>query len=93
MLEKLKIATIGVVLTATIALIGCNSQPAATADKAEAPAEQIADKQLATAAYRCPMGCKGSASDKPGKCPVCLMELERNPAYQAAPATAATDSL
>jgi hypothetical protein len=30
------------------------------------------------------MACEGSASDKPGKCPVCEMELEPNPAYKAA---------
>ncbi|GGF02048.1 hypothetical protein GCM10011383_11190 [Hymenobacter cavernae] len=44
-------------------------------------------------AYRCPMGCEGSASNKPGKCPVCEMELERNPGYKPAAGTAATDSL
>lgn len=27
------------------------------------------------AAYICPMKCEGSASDKPGKCPVCKMDL------------------
>lgn len=26
--------------------------------------------------YTCPMGCEGSQSDKPGKCPICGMELE-----------------
>ena len=26
-------------------------------------------------AYICPMKCEGSASDKPGKCPVCKMDL------------------
>ncbi|WP_210521000.1 heavy metal-binding domain-containing protein [Hymenobacter terricola] len=27
------------------------------------------------AAYECPMGCAGSQSSKPGKCPTCEMEL------------------
>ncbi|TGE21501.1 DUF305 domain-containing protein [Hymenobacter aquaticus] len=27
--------------------------------------------------YECPMGCEGSQSTKPGKCPVCEMELEK----------------
>ncbi|UYZ62414.1 heavy metal-binding domain-containing protein [Hymenobacter weizhouensis] len=54
--------------------------PAAAADSAATPA-------VATAAYICPMGCEGSASNKPGKCPVCEMDLEPNPAATtAAPA-------
>jgi hypothetical protein len=28
------------------------------------------------ASYICPMNCEGSASDKPGKCKVCGMDLE-----------------
>lgn len=31
----------------------------------------------AAAVYECPMGCKGSRSSKPGKCPTCEMELVR----------------
>lgn len=34
-------------------------------------------------AYICPMKCEGSASMEPGKCPVCKMNLEKNPAYAA----------
>jgi uncharacterized protein (DUF305 family) len=29
------------------------------------------------AIYECPMNCEGSKSDKPGKCPVCGMDLEK----------------
>jgi hypothetical protein len=29
----------------------------------------------AQARYECPMGCAGSQSAKPGKCPTCEMEL------------------
>lgn len=29
------------------------------------------------AVYECPMGCEGSQSAKPGKCPVCGMDLEK----------------
>ena len=29
------------------------------------------------AVYECPMGCKGSRSNKPGKCPTCEMTLEK----------------
>jgi hypothetical protein len=34
-------------------------------------------KTAKAAAYECPMQCEGSASDKPGKCPMCGMELEK----------------
>ena len=27
--------------------------------------------------YECPMKCEGSKSNKPGKCPMCDMELEK----------------
>ena len=36
----------------------------------------------AVAKYICPM-CPGVASDKPGACPICGMDLERNPAWKA----------
>jgi rubrerythrin len=35
-----------------------------------------------TSAYVCPMGCENSGSDKPGKCPVCGMDLEKNPKHK-----------
>ncbi len=35
-----------------------------------------------TAPYICPNHCPGSGSDKPGKCPVCGMDLIPNPDYQ-----------
>ncbi len=31
-----------------------------------------------TSKYICPMHCKGSGSDKPGKCPVCGMDYKPN---------------
>ena len=33
-------------------------------------------------AYICPMKCEGSASDTPGKCPVCKMDLVKNANYK-----------
>ncbi len=39
-------------------------------------------------AYMCPMQCAGSASNTPGKCPVCSMELVKNSNYKGT----ATDS-
>lgn len=46
-------------------------------DSTATPAQQMA--------YVCPMECEGSPSMQPGKCPVCGMDLVKNPAY-AAPA-------
>jgi len=80
-------------LAAATALTSCNSPSANTAEKAEASATQEPSHQVAAAAYRCPMGCEGSESSKPGKCPVCGMELERNPDYKPTASTIATDSL
>lgn len=37
-----------------------------------------------TAAYICPMYCKGSGSDKPGTCPACKMDYEKNKDSKAA---------
>ncbi|MBL0073836.1 MAG: hypothetical protein IPP34_19360 [Bacteroidetes bacterium] len=36
-----------------------------------------------THAYVCPMNCENSASDAPGKCVVCGMDLVSNPIMQA----------
>lgn len=63
---------------AVLGLSSCgNSQPAT----AEAAAPATTATPAATTApvtearYECPMGCAGSQSSKPGKCPVCEMEL------------------
>ncbi|MBC8082599.1 MAG: hypothetical protein H7Z21_05250 [Hymenobacter sp.] len=48
------------------------------------PATADGTPPLAAAAYICPMGCEGSASNQPGKCPVCEMTLESNPDYKPA---------
>lgn len=69
------------VALATLAggLTGCESRPAATNAGAPPAAAVSADSTAAptaAAAYICPMNCEGSASTKPGKCPVCDMTLE-----------------
>jgi hypothetical protein len=52
-------------LSGSLLLSSCEPQkPAATAPAAQAR-------------YECPMGCAGSQSSKPGKCPVCEMALEK----------------
>ncbi|QJX45399.1 hypothetical protein HMJ29_06950 [Hymenobacter taeanensis] len=74
----------GVMVLATV-LASCQQKPAEHVEAASTATPAKA------AAYICPMGCEGSASDKPGNCPVCDMKLEPNPAAQAA--TVPTDSL
>lgn len=89
----MKLAFVGMVLTAAATLVSCESKP--SADTAEKPTTAVAESAtpVAVTAYRCPMGCEGSASNKPGKCPVCGMDLERNPDYKDAASPAAADSL
>jgi hypothetical protein len=50
---------------------GCESKP-------------TTETPVMAAAYICPMGCEGSASNEPGKCPVCDMALEPNPDHKPA---------
>lgn len=67
-----------------LSLAACKEKPAQENQKTEAtttPAAPAASSQQL--AYVCPMACEGSASDKPGKCPVCGMDLMKNPAYQS----------
>lgn len=67
----------GALLGLAGSLAGCESRPAATS--AVAPAATVSVDSAAmpvAAAYICPMRCEGSASSKPGKCPVCDMALE-----------------
>src|SRR5688500_11031291 len=44
-------------------------------------------------AYICPMECAGSASHEPGKCPVCGMDLVKNPNYKEAAADSAAQKV
>ena len=37
--------------------------------------KQHGASKATSAVYECPMGCEGSRSPKPGKCPVCAMDL------------------
>jgi len=74
----MKIRNIASALVLAIGLVGgvaCTEQKPNT-EESQTTSTKITDK-----AYICPMKCEGSASDKPGKCPVCDMELEKNPDY------------
>lgn len=72
----------GALLGLGLLLAACQQDPAVTTATTTTPAATT-DAQAAPAhpaAYVCPMGCEGSESDKPGKCPVCNMDLAANPA-------------
>ena len=64
---------------AILALSSCgdSQQPAVSASPAPTtkPTAAPAAAPVTEARYECPMGCAGSQSAKPGKCPVCEMEL------------------
>ncbi|MFB9863090.1 heavy metal-binding domain-containing protein [Rufibacter immobilis] len=76
-------------LTALATVSSCNSsstaeQPATSATEQQgAAADSTAATPAQQMAYICPMECEGSASMQPGKCPVCGMDLEKNPKFQA----------
>jgi hypothetical protein len=89
MLVNFKQAAAGIWLVAATALGGCSNQQPAE-DENTSHSHKEAGQAKAIAAYVCPMGCEGSESNKAGKCPVCEMELVRNPAYKPA---APSDSL
>lgn len=66
----------------------CNSS-STTAEEAATGVEQTGLATDSTGmnaqqmAYICPMECEGSASMQPGKCPVCGMDLVKNPKHTA----------
>ena len=87
-MKLLKFARLLVIATAFSGFAAC-SQKGANQEET-ATAAKITDK-----AYLCPMHCEGSASDQPGKCPVCDMELKKNPDYvgeYTAPVSASADT-
>ena len=83
-----------VTLWSSVYLSACNKPVAEEkATTTEAAETSTATDSASTAqyAYICSMKCEGSASHEPGKCPVCSMDLVKNPDY--AGATATPDSL
>ena len=90
-MKKMKMTMIAFVAMSAMAITmtscgGSENKEAAT----EAPAAEVAINT--TNKYVCPMNCEGSASDAPGKCVVCGMDLVENPNYAGGETTAAPDS-
>ncbi|KAA9340064.1 heavy metal-binding domain-containing protein [Adhaeribacter soli] len=84
---KIKNIAAALFLAASLAgFTGCGQQTAKEETTETTEKAKITDK-----AYICPMYCENSASDQPGKCPVCEMDLEKNPDY-VAPASASADT-
>ena len=79
MFHRLRLALVPLLCLTASLLSSCgNDKSAAAADKpAATPTATSAEKPAPEAQYVCPMGCAGSESTKPGKCPVCGMELEK----------------
>ncbi|MBK0403659.1 hypothetical protein I5M27_11730 [Adhaeribacter sp. BT258] len=84
----MKIRNIFSALALGLSLAGftaCTSQTAS--DETHQTTETT--RKVTDKAYTCPMHCEGSASNQPGKCPVCEMDLEKNPDYVAPVSTSA----
>ena len=61
------------IIFATTIFISCNNSK-----KTENAENAKSDSTQTEAIYQCPMDCEnGKTYDKPGKCPVCDMELEK----------------
>ncbi|MBO0360339.1 hypothetical protein J0X19_20430 [Hymenobacter sp. BT186] len=67
-----------------LASAGCEQKPAATTAVPATTAPADSTQATVAMAYVCPMGCEGSASNSPGKCPVCEMALQANPDFKPA---------
>ncbi|WP_046243450.1 heavy metal-binding domain-containing protein [Hymenobacter terrenus] len=79
MLLKFRLFFLSALGASALCLSGCESEkPAATtAESAPAATTKPGTVPAIEASYECPMGCAGSQSAKPGKCPTCGMELEK----------------
>jgi hypothetical protein len=71
MFPKIPAFLLAALCSAPLLLSSCESPKSAAAPATTTPAAT----PVAEASYECPMGCAGSQSSKPGKCPTCEMEL------------------
>ncbi|MDO7851742.1 heavy metal-binding domain-containing protein [Hymenobacter convexus] len=69
MFSSLRSTFVSGIAASLLLLSSCQQQ------KPAAEAAPAAAAPTAQARYECPMGCAGSQSNKPGKCPTCEMEL------------------
>ena len=66
-------------LTTGLMFASCSSKGGDSSTQTEQQSDKV-DKtgKEYTSAYVCPMHCKGSGSNAPGKCPVCKMDYVKN---------------
>ncbi|PSR55209.1 hypothetical protein AHMF7605_17695 [Adhaeribacter arboris] len=81
---KLKNIALAVFLVGSSFLGACNNTGSEKSSATEAAETSTVPDSASTAqfAYICPMKCEGSASNTPGKCPVCTMDLVKNPDFK-----------
>ncbi|WP_192822644.1 heavy metal-binding domain-containing protein [Rufibacter sp. LB8] len=86
-----KILSISLSVMMALALGSCAQDTKTVQQEGQpATAEATADSTATSTkqmAYVCPMECANSASMNPGKCPVCGMDLVKNPDYVAPDST------
>ncbi|QNF31416.1 hypothetical protein HUW51_08525 [Adhaeribacter swui] len=79
---------LGLALVSSGYLSACNkpateeNTTATEAAETSTPSTAADSASTAQFAYICPMKCEGSASHEPGKCPVCSMDLVKNPDFK-----------
>ncbi len=74
MSKKIKSILTALLVVTTVLIISCKGSTTETNIEV---IDESKGKEY-TAAYVCPMHCKGSGSDKEGKCPVCSMTYVPN---------------
>ena len=78
MLLKSRAFVLSALCAGSLWLGSCEQQkPAAAAPETPAATARPDAVPAVEAGYVCPMGCTGSESAKPGKCPTCKMNLEK----------------
>ncbi|QMU30985.1 heavy metal-binding domain-containing protein [Adhaeribacter radiodurans] len=81
---KLKNIAFAILIASSSFLGACNNTNSEKSTATETAETNTAPDSASTAqlAYICPMQCEGSASNTPGKCPVCTMDLVKNPDFK-----------
>jgi len=81
-MKKIQITFVMSALIAlTLSFSSCNTKGDQTSSEKKETLDQTGIEY--TSAYVCPMHCKSSGSDQPGKCPVCGMDYVKNDKHQA----------
>ncbi len=74
--KNFKSILVTIVLVAAVTMVSCKDNKAETKTETTTAIEKQGKEH--TSAYVCPMHCKGSGSDKEGKCGTCGMGYVKN---------------